>query len=226
MSARWANALSVFGLVALLAALVITAPRWSRRFRGAIAGPGDERSSSGPAPAPSEGPEAVRKISVKLFFEASDRPGLVIEERTVGLSQDLATQIRSVVEELVRGSNGSLVGPLDPKTKVLSVFVTPRGVAYVDLSREATQLEGGSEDELLAVYSVVDSITANFPSVRKVQILLDDRAAETFAGHVDLSRPLPPDMTLLAETVLRPAAPEAPAAAAPPPPSPQPPKNL
>jgi hypothetical protein len=59
---------------------------------------------------------------------------------------------------------------------------------------------------LLTVYSVVNSITANFPAVKRVQLLLDDRPISTFAGHVDVSRPLPPDMTFVATGLPTPSA--------------------
>lgn len=75
---------------------------------------------------------------------------------------------------------------------------------------EASDGVQGSMGELLAVYAVVDSVTVNFPSVRRVQILLDDRPAETLAGHVDLTRPLRPDMTYVAfGEPLAPASPSA-----------------
>ena len=71
--------------------------------------------------------------------------------------------------------------------------MTARGVAYVDLSKEAAAgAAGGSEAELITVYSVVNSLTANFPAVKRVQILVEDKPAATLAGHVDLTRPLPP----------------------------------
>jgi hypothetical protein len=54
---------------------------------------------------------------------------------------------------------------------------------------------------------VVNTLTANFPAVRRVQLLLDDRPSPTLAGHVDLSRPLPSDMTLLAGSTPEPAPP-------------------
>ena len=69
------------------------------------------------------------------------------------------------------------------------------------------------------MYSVVNTITTNFPAVHRVQILLDDKPAVTLAGHVDLSRPLPQDMTLLAASTLTPV--DNPDGAAPSP-SPQP----
>ena len=101
------------------------------------------------------------------------------------------------------------------------MFVSKQGVAYVDLSAEARKAPvAGSEGELLSVYSVVNTITANFPAIERVQILVDDRVAPTLAGHLDLGRPLHSDMTLLAPSPLSPAAPEggvaeSPAASAP-----------
>jgi hypothetical protein len=71
----------------------------------------------------------------------------------------------------------------------------------VDLSKEASQKHpGGSRGELLSVYSVVNSLTSNFPAVKRVQILVEDRQVSTLAGHVDLTRPLSPDMTFLVST--------------------------
>ena len=144
---------------------------------------------------------------MKLFFQAADRPGLMIEERTVAQSNDLSRQIKSVVEELIAGSKSGLAPTLAPATRVLEVFVTARGVAYVSLSKEAAEgAGGGSETELITVYSVVNSLAVNFPAVKRVQILLEDKPRSTLWGHVDLTRPLPPDMTLLATSTLTPVA--------------------
>ena len=203
MSARLANLLSVAALGCLAATIALTAPRWARHFRQPLTPLEDDRgtpaSSATPIPAASDGAE--RRISVKLFFESAERPGLMMEERAVTFSTDLSRQIRSVLEEIVRGSQQNLLPTLDPQTRILDVFVTARGIAYVDLSKEASQaFVAGSDDELLAVYSVVDSITANFPAVRRVQILIDDHPVETLSGHVDLSRPLPADLTVLTDT--------------------------
>jgi hypothetical protein len=212
MSPRWANVVTAAALAGLIALVALTAPRWARLLRqplplsGRIAGaePGAEPD----AVAADEGAEAGsgRRINVKLFFEDAERAGLVSEEREVAFSTDLAGQIRSLVEELIKGSRAGHLAPLPPETRVIEVFVTARGIAYVDLSKEAASSQlAGSKAELMAVYAVVNSITTNFPAVARVQILLDDRPAETLAGHVDLSRPLPPDMTLLAAVGLAPS---------------------
>jgi spore germination protein GerM len=221
VSPRGVDLLTALGLAGLLASVSLTAPRWSRVFRQPIQVASDD-SGAAPPPATQESPapEAHRTINVKLFFDAPDTPGLVLEERAVPFSNDLATQVRTLVEELVKGSQIGLLPTLSPQTKVLEVFVTARGVAYVDLSKEAQEGAGGGSDaELRSVYSVVNSVTMSLPSVSRVQILIENQPVATLAGHVDLSRPLPPDMTLLAAAALAPAASPAPEAA----PSQQPP---
>lgn len=203
-----ANVLTAAGLLALLAVVTLTAPRWSRMLMRSLPGAEEEggAASAEAAPPAEEATAAVeRQINVKLFFQSADRRGLALEERAVVFSSDLARQVQSVVEELVKGSQSGLGATLPPATRVLVVFVSGRGVAYVDLSKEATTGQlGGSEAELVTVYSVVNSLAANFPAIKRVQILIEDRPVATLAGHVDLTRPLRPDMTLLASAPLTP----------------------
>jgi hypothetical protein len=209
MTSRQANLLSVVGLVLLLVVVTLTAPRWARWLQRPVPTQEDDAgtpAASGEEAAPAAAPQ--RSINVKLFFQAADRPGLLIEERPVAFSTDLSRQIRAVVEELIAGSKSGLLPTLAPEARVLEVFVTARGVAYVSLSKEAAQATGqGSEAELVTVYSVVNSLVVNFPAIKRVQILLEDKPAPTLWGHVDLTRPLPPDMTLMASSTLTPVAP-------------------
>jgi hypothetical protein len=200
--ARWRrllnpNALGVLGLVALLAAITTTAPRWSRFLRQPL--PLGDGESAPVSPLPQPAPTAPQgTIKVKLFFEAQEGGGLMLEEREVTFAGDLARQIEIVVEELLRGSQNGHLPPLPQETRVLGAFVTRAGVAYVNLSKEAQAGGAGSRSELLSVFALVDTLTSSFPAIRRVQILVEDRPADTLWGHVDLSRPLPPDLTLLA----------------------------
>ena len=204
MTPRQANALTAVGLAGLLATVALTAPRWAALLRTPTPATPLEGEESGgdeatPAPAEVAQPEAGRRINVRLYFEAPDREGLLPEERDVAFSSDLARQLRTVVEELAKGSTTGLLPTLPAGTRVLEVFVQARGVAYVDLSSEASSgLPGGSKAELLTVYSVVNTIVTNFPAVSRVRIVVDDRPVDSLGGHVDVSRPLPPDMTLVA----------------------------
>jgi germination protein M len=219
-----ANLLTVLVLGGLGAGLALTAPRWARFLRQPITSVEDETAS--PASGAFEGTtgdgsaEAHRTISVKLYFPSPQNIGLLAEERSVPFSSDLSRQIRSVVEELVKGSQTGLLPPVAPETKVIEVFVTTRGVAYVDVSKEGLSVPApGSEGELLSVYAIVNTVGANFPAVKRVQILVEDKPVDTLAGHVDLSRPLLPDMTLLAQAPISPETSPAPEGA-PSPPSP------
>ena len=210
MTPRQANALTVVGLAGLLATAALTAPRWAALLRSPAAvveaeEPGGEETPGALEDAASRG----RRISVRLYFEAPDRDGLLPEERELAFSPDLAQQLRTVVEELAKGSTTGLVPTLPPGTRVLEVFVQARGVACVDLSSEVRALPGGSRAELIAVYSVVNTIVTNFPAVSRVQIVVDDKPVTSLGGHVDLSRPLPPDMTLVALPVAAPSSLEA-----------------
>jgi germination protein M len=222
MTPRQVNLLTALGLVVLLAAVTLTAPRWSRFLRQPLAaareddGAATEGAEAGTTSAAGAAePEGERRISVRLYFESADQGGLVPEERSVPLAGDLARQIQTVIKELVRGSTTGLMPTLPPEAQVLEAFVSARGIAYVDFSPGIRQAAvGGSQAELVAVYSIVNSVAANFPAVKKVQILIEDKPVTTLSGHVDLSRPLGPDMTFLA---LPSPSPSAPAGASPPP---------
>jgi spore germination protein GerM len=209
MSPRQANVLTAVGLLGLLATVALTAPRWAAMLR-APAVPVDAEDPSAEEPAApladDKEPSAGRRISVRLYFEAPDREGLLPEEREVAFSPDLARQLRTVVEELGKGSTTGLLPTLPAGTRALDVFVQARGVACVNLSGEASSgLPGGSRAELLTVYSVVNTIVTNFPAVSRVQIVVNDQTVPSLGGHVDLARPLPPDMTLVALPVPSPS---------------------
>jgi len=201
---RQADVLTALGLVGLVATVGLTAPRWSALLRSPAGPPEPEEAalaeSAAPASEPATATDPARRISVRLYFEAADRDGLLPEERDIALSPDLAQQIRTVVEELAKGPTTSgLVATLPAGTRVHEVFVQVQGIACVSLSGEvASGLPGGSRAELLTVYSIVNTIVTNFPTVSRVQLMVNDQLTISLAGHVDLSRALPPDMTLVA----------------------------
>lgn len=204
---RRADILIGLGLGALLIAVPLTAHRWSRLLRQPVAAAEEPAGEADVEPEPTEAPADVKRtINVKLLFEDPGGAGLVPEERSVAYHASLSRQLRVVVEELMRGSAAGKLSPLPSEARVLEVFVTARGVAYVDVSKEIMEKQvAGASAEMLAVFSLVNSITMNFPAIKRVQILVDGRMTDTLAGHVDLSRPLLPDLTLLATSRATPA---------------------
>ncbi len=158
--------------------LVVFAPRW---YAAAPARP----------PAPSKEPVATRKIRATLFYVAENGESLVPIEREVPFGDGPLEQAKRIVEAQIDAAPPPLGSALPAGTKLRSVYVTDHGEAYVDFSRDiAAAHPGGSLNELLTVYSVVDALTANLPAVHAVQLLVDGREVDTLAGHVDLRRPL------------------------------------
>ena len=66
-----------------------------------------------------------------------------------------------------------------PGTRLRSLFLFEDGLAVADFSGEMSRAHpGGAWGERAAVYVVVNSLTFNFPSIRRVKILVDGREAD------------------------------------------------
>ena len=77
---------------------------------------------------------------------------------------------------------------IPPSTTLRAVFIATDGTAYVDLSNDfLSDFTPGIQTETLAIYSIVNSITVNIPSVKRVQFLIQGQEVETLDGHADLT---------------------------------------
>lgn len=124
--------------------------------------------------------------------------------------------------------NGALRAPLPRDTDLLGVEVQlEEKIAWIDLgprravsedaedakggngaeteaqAQAAAQevpsaLQGGSKQELLTVYSVVSSVALSLDAVERVGLLWNGSQGSTFAGHVDITRPLRANQRYLA----------------------------
>jgi hypothetical protein len=83
-----------------------------------------------------------------------------------------------------------MYSPIPVGTTVRAVYLTTKGEAFVDLSREiVTGHTGGSLDESLTVFALVNALTVNLPDVSGVQMLVDGKEVDTQSG-IDLRHPL------------------------------------
>ena len=132
-----------------------------------------------------------RKIKARLFYVADDGTRLTSVERDVAYGEGAVEQAREIIAAQIAPVAEPLVSAIPPGTTLRAVFITETGEAYVDLSREArTAHPGGTVNELLTVYTIVNALTANLPAVTAVQMLVDGKEVDTLSGHVDLRRPL------------------------------------
>lgn len=144
-------------------------------------------------------PPQVQKqgtLLVTLFFAYPDGDGLVREGREIDACEDLAQCIEAVVDELINGPLGNLSPTLPPATTIHSVRIEG-DKAFIDMGDEIVNgLPGGSNSEMLAVYSIIDTIAVNFPRIKLVKLTINGKSVETLKGHLDLREPLLPDYTL------------------------------
>lgn len=148
---------------------------------------------------PDETQENQRRINVKLFFAANNSTMLQAEDRFVPYHETLHDQAFEVLKELVRGPVNDLIPTVPEGTEARDLFITKDGVAYADFSAAlSANHKGGSLGEMNTVFSIVNTLTLNFPEIKRVQILIEDQAVDTLNGHLDLSRPLRQDLSFVA----------------------------
>jgi spore germination protein GerM len=149
-------------------------------------------------PTPSA-PQATsgRKIKAHLFYVSEDGTRLTSVERDVPFAEGL-DQAREIIAAQIAPVAEPLLSAIPPGTSLRALYITDRGEAYVDLSQELAMAHtGGTLDELLTVFTIVDALTANLPAVQSVQILVGGKEVPTLAGHVDLRQPLAKDLALV-----------------------------
>jgi len=147
------------------------------------------------ADSPSDAPMAA--ASVTLYFPSASDDGLAVETRDIVDTKRPADRGAQILAALIDGpkTEGALPA-MPPGTTLRHLWVRDDGNAYADFSEElAMSGSGGSAEEIRTIYAIVDSLTANVPAIRRVGILVGGRQRETL-GHLDIRRPLPPDLTL------------------------------
>jgi spore germination protein GerM len=181
MSRRPALALGV-GVVAFVVGwlMFIGTPRWFSRPPKQVA------AAAAPAPPVPPG----RKIKARLFYVSEDGMRLAGVERDIAYGEGPLEQAREIIAAQIAPVTEPLVSAVPAGTTLRALFMTEGGEAYVDLSRElASSHTGGTLDEILTIYTLVNALTANLPAITAVQVLVEGKEVDTLSGHVDLRRP-------------------------------------
>jgi hypothetical protein len=148
-----------------------------------------------PTPPP---PATTAHITATLFYGSLDGQALVPLRREVPLAEGVLAQGAHILRAQLGAAPPPLVSVIPKGTTLRAFYVTTRGEAVVDVSREvAANHPGGSLMESLTVYAIVNAVTANLPGVQRVQLLVDGRVVETIAGHIDVRHPLGRDLSLV-----------------------------
>jgi hypothetical protein len=184
MNRQVAIAGTVAAVVAL--AVVVFVARHGRPAPGGTTAARPVNAAPPAVPAP-----PGRKIKARLFYVADDGARLTSVERDVAYGEGADEQAREIVAAQIAPVAAPTVSAIPTGTTLRAVFITKAGDAYVDLSRDARASHpGGTVNELLTVYTIVNALTVNLPAVTAVQLLIDGKEVDTLSGHVDLRRPL------------------------------------
>jgi hypothetical protein len=187
-----ARVLQIGGGLLLLAALIMGVTLGLERIF--------QQNQPAPVAAPAAAAQAapVAHITATLFYATPDGQALAAVRREVPLADSPIAQGRQILSVQTEPAPEGYVSTIPSGTSVRGFYVTPQGDAFVDLSADVAKGHpGGSTAELLTVYTIVNAVTANLPSVTRVQILVDGKETDTLAGHVDLRRPLDRDTSLV-----------------------------
>ena len=148
------------------------------------------------------GPAFGQRVS--LLFPFQDATGLGLEKRPIELKEGLANQAREIILGLLKdkqakaGPRARLAPVFGPGEHLRQVFINEAGIAYVDLAESAVKgVAAGVMSERLRLWSLVNSICINLEAVKAVKILVGGQEVSTLMGHIDISRPLYPDFSLI-----------------------------
>lgn len=146
----------------------------------------------------------VEKREVLLYFSDSEGEYLIGEKRKILGKRDVKEEAKETINELINGPEGKLIPTLPPRTKLLTLQINEAGLAKVNFNQALSKDHPrGSTAEMMTVYSIVNSLTLNFPQIKRVQILIDGKPIETIAGHLSLRQPISPKPDLIKRQLKR-----------------------
>jgi len=154
---------------------------------------------TGRAPDRIEGDDASKAAplagthAATLYFSDREGRSLVPEERELPEGDHFEARVEAVLGALVTGPLlGDALPVLPESARLLRVFFdADTGTLYADFDAALVRDHpGGSTAEWKTWTAMVRTLRANFPEVRRLQLLVQGEPIETLAGHFDASRPV------------------------------------
>jgi hypothetical protein len=142
----------------------------------------------------------LRTMDVTLYFSRPDALGLAGEIRPIFETRDMLDRLKQTVAALIAGPalDSPLLPVLPPSTTLRGLFLDTHGTLYLDLGQGLVRdLTPGTTTELMAVGGLANTMSANFPQVKRVHFLIEGEEVRTLTGHLDLTYPVRPDPSLI-----------------------------
>ena len=126
-------------------------------------------------------------VEAKIFW-AAGAGNIEPVEIELPLSADPVERSKQLLQALIANPPTADQRTLPASTTVLGFYILPDGTAVADFSDSlASELPSGILSESMAVESIVRTLAANVPQLRRLKILIHGQEVDTLAGHVDLT---------------------------------------
>ncbi len=146
--------------------------------------------------------EALKKKEkriAEIYFSDRQERFLVAEKRYIYKEEDPVLQAKEVVKALLDGSKTGYVNTFPDNVALRDINLDKDGLAQVNFSAKLTKGHpGGSTAEMATIYSLTNTLTANVPEIKAVQILIEGKALPSIKGHISTGNPFRPDSDLYA----------------------------
>lgn len=126
-------------------------------------------------------------VEAKIFWAAGSGKVAPVQIE-LPLSADPVERSRQLLQALIANPPTPDQRTLPASTTLLGFYILPDGTAVADFSDSlASELPSGILSESMAVNSIVKTLAANVPQLRRLKILIHGQEVDTLAGHVDLT---------------------------------------
>ena len=150
-------------------------------------------------------PEVKREVI--LYFGALNAPLLEQEVRNIAECDGEQACIMGLVQALISGPEVKPEAQVPLGPEHVAVLPSEAMLLSVEVIDETARLNfnqalishhpGGSSSELLTVHAIVNTLAANIPHIRGLELLVNGERINTLRGHVDLSQPVIADFSLV-----------------------------
>ncbi len=133
--------------------------------------------------------ETTEYAILTLYFANTEQTDLAAEERVVEVNSN-QTREKTILEQLIAGPvEKDRLRTIPAETKIRDVTTTKDGTCYVNLSEDfVTKHNGGKRTELLAIYSIVNSL-CELEQIEQVQFLIEGKKLDEWEGGFELKSP-------------------------------------
>ena len=134
-----------------------------------------------------------------LYFTDPENAFLKAEKHKIPFNTNTSKYGQELIVQLLKGPlNNEFMSPIPENTKLLSFYIDNNETAVLDFSAEIRENHpGGSQAEILTIYSIVNTITLNIEEIKSVKILINGNESDTLAGHIALRFPLKENLTIV-----------------------------